>query len=238
MAKRPPLYEFMSRHGDRRAPERDEPAGASGGDVQAGPGAHESGGVGARRSIRMPIGYLLLGAGLVCAIVAGAYVIGWVRSRHVVRQEYFEDQPQTGDAPGLRASDPLSGGNGPGPAPGRDTAGAAAAGDAAGPTGWGPIESDPRRAGLNYLVVAETRPEGARRLADHLRTSQLEAYVIASNNPHSRRVIVLPGLPSAAESDQRVQQLRAKVREAGRAWRARHPGESDLGDAYFLKSSG
>jgi hypothetical protein len=241
MAKRPPLYEFMARQGDRREPGRDESAGASGhsAHAQPAPSAPEAGGLGARRSIRLPIGYLLLGAGLVCAIVAGAYVIGWARSRHVVRQEYFEDRPQPSDAPGLRAADPLSGGGGSGAAPGRDPAGAAPADDdGAESSGWGPVESDPRRPGLNYLVVAETRQEGARRLAEHLRESQLEAYVIASNNPQSRRVIVLPGLPSVAESDRQVQQLRTKVREAGRIWRARHPGESDLGDAYFLKSSG
>jgi hypothetical protein len=241
MAKRPPLYEFMARQGDRREPGRDESAGASGhgAHAQPAPSAPEAGGLGARRSIRLPVGYLLLGAGLVCAIVVGAYVIGWARSRHVVRQEYFEDQPQPGEAPGMRAADPLSDASGTSRAPGREAAGTAPVDDdAAGPRGWGPVESDPRRPGLNYLVVAETRQEGAQRLAEHLRQSQLEAYVIASNNPQSRRVIVLPGLPSVADSDPRVQQLRAKVREAGRAWRARHPGESDLGDAYFMKSSG
>ena len=67
---------------------------------------------------------------------------------------------------------------------------AAGAGDAA----WGPMESDPRRPGLHYMVLIATRTEGARRLAAFCRARGLETYVVGGNNERLRCVVVLPGV--------------------------------------------
>jgi hypothetical protein len=102
------------------------------------------------------------------------------------------------------------------------------------PDGWGPIESDPRQADLHYFVLAETRPEGAVRLAEFCRERGLEAYVIRRNNSRFRRVIALPGLESRSTESPAYRGLSQEVLRVGLEWKSRYPGESDLSDSYLI----
>lgn len=247
MAKRSshtPLYELMTRRRGRGDGDA-EPARA------AAPEVPDRGPRGPRwlapgRTVRAPVGYLFLGFGCVLLLLVVAYTIGYWRGGRDLKAEYdtqFLEARGGSDSAG-RVRDPLSepGGSGSPPLEGGERAGPAAgpgretSGDEPGraPHTWGPIESDPRRAGLWYLILAETQPEGAGRLAQYCRDRGLEAYVVVShNNPLRRCVIVLPGLASDAMSDPREQPLREQVYRVGDAWQATRRGERNLRDAYL-----
>jgi hypothetical protein len=204
--------------------------------------------------VRVPVGYLLLAVAAVVLLLAIVYMAGYWRGGRAMRADYdaryLESQ---GESDSTRwARDPLTepddGEAGrpqrrPPGSPSSETAGEqTAAGERGAAEGglsrprsaWGPVESDPRQVGRWYLVLAETQPEGARRLARYCRDQGLEAYVVVShNNPARRCVIVLPGLTSDAMSDPRERPLRERVYEVGDAWQAAHHGERNLRDAYL-----
>jgi len=204
--------------------------------------------LGPARMVRVPMGYLLLAAAGVVVGVVGAYMLGsWQGGR---AERAAIDETLLAGAPGPRADDPLSGPVAARPeALDRPPAMAEppSRGSAAPPNGvpalmadergWFPIDTDPRRPGLHYLVLAETRPEGALRLAAFCRDEGLESYVIASNNARFRRVIAFPGLGTGNESTPEMRGLRERVHRVGMDWKARYPGESDLSDAYPISGS-
>jgi len=234
MSKRsfkPPLYELMNRHGDHRdgvpAPPRhaveDEPPSAL------------------VRTVRIPAGYLLLAAAGVAVLGLLVYMIAFRLGEQAARTEFDRRFLETTEnpAPASRAADPLL----EPPAPPRNRTPPSDAHTASPaphervgspPRSWGPIDSDPRHADLYYLVLAETRREGAWRLAEFCRQRGLEAYVTPSNNKRFR-VFVLPGLPAEGKVDPREQPLRDQVFRIGDAWKAQHAGESNLRDAYLRR---
>lgn len=220
-----PLYEFM---GSRNAPVRTPSADGEGR---------------LDRSIRVPVGTVMMATAVVILLLIGAYVAGSMRTKAVLQRDFDAQLRSVGIDPALRASDPMTEEGLGGPlieSPPSDQAsqgagaGPAVTGDDDRTASSGAIESDPRREGLNYLVLIETQPGGALRLAGFCRDRGLEAYVISGHNPRSRRVIVLPGLPTRDESDPEVIRLRRRVNDVGTAWQSRYPGESNLSDAYFL----
>lgn len=98
---------------------------------------------------------------------------------------------------------------------------------------WGRIQSDPRRAGFYYWIVAETTRTGAVRLCEFLRSRGLEAYAVPGNNAFLR-VAVLPGQRQRRDPrnpDPDADRLEEAIERAGRAWR-QAGGTSDLGDKY------
>lgn len=246
-----PLYELMVRRGvvARTPPEEMAPAPV---DTPVA----ESTGLLTGRSVRVPMGYVMLSiAGLLIAVVA-AYVYGTHQGRQSMRREYEPYLTSGGLVdPAQVARDPLGPGGGERAAgdPGRVPAAGAPAGlvadrtsdrrvaeggigepGAAPPDGRRPIDSDPRQEGLYYLVLAETRPEGALRLATFCREHELDAYVIRRNNSRFCRVIVLPGLPTRSDTAPEYRRLFEKVLRVGRAWKALYPGDRDLSDAYLI----
>jgi hypothetical protein len=240
MAKRSgrtPLYELMKRRRERGDVEA-EPAHAAGPEeLEGGPRW-----LGPGRTVRVPVGYLLVAFAAVVLLLAILYMIGYWRGGRDMRAEYdarFLEGSSAGD-PAQRARDPLAPEHQPAPTGGEDRPAARPGGAASGDEeerplrAWGPVDSDPRQAGEWYLILAETQPEGARRLAQYCRDRGLEAYMVVShNNPLRRCVIVLPGLTSDAMSDPREQLLREEVYRVGDAWQATHRGERNLRDAYL-----
>ncbi|MDY7109737.1 MAG: hypothetical protein SYC29_13965 [Planctomycetota bacterium] len=251
MAKRSgrtPLYELIKRRGDP-AERRAEPPRPG----EAPPDEENRRWLAPGRTIRVPIGYLLLALAGVLLLLAIVYMLGYWRGGQDTRAEYdarYLESRAGGDA-ARRARDPLTepGAEETGADAARPASPSAAPEDGGAPaddsradetgltrprSAWGPVESDPRRAGRWYLVLAETQPEGARRLAAYCREAGLEAYVVVShNNPARRCVIVLPGLASDAMSDPRERPLREQVYRVGDAWQATHRGERNLRDAYL-----
>jgi hypothetical protein len=252
MAKRSgrtPLYELIKRRGDR-ADRRAESARPE----MARPAEERARWLTPGRTVRVPIGYLLLAAAGVVLLLALVYMAGYWRGGRDMRAEYdahYLESQSRGD-PARRARDPLREpdadaagalrtippGTSPRVAEGADTGTEdteIAGSDLERPrASWGPIESDPRQVGRWYLILAETQPDGARRLARYCRDHGLEAYVVVShNNPLRRCVIVLPGLAADAMSDPRERPLRERVYRVGDAWQATRRGERNLRDAYL-----
>jgi hypothetical protein len=91
---------------------------------------------------------------------------------------------------------------------------------------------EPRQAGQWYFVLAETRPEGARRLAAYCRAQGLDAAVISGHNTRLERVIALPGLDSASTTTDAYRALDERIRDVGRRWKA-SGGTTNLSDRYL-----
>ena len=94
------------------------------------------------------------------------------------------------------------------------------------------MTSDPRKKGLNYFVLAETREAGAKKIAEYCRANGLESYVIPGKNDGLRRVIVLPGFESGARSSQEVKSLESRMQDVGDKWKKAERGNSDFRGAY------
>lgn len=256
MAKRSfrTLYEMMRSEREvatRGVPSEPEPADRSGGLVWRllSPGY----------VLRVPAGYLLIAVAVVVLLLAIAYMLGARHAKSAAEAEFAEYMRDTLNA-GEGAWDPLqdrtlatptpqappivpidasaspggAGGDGGAGAPER-TGGQTAPTGGSSRRGMGPIESDPRQAGLWYMVIAETRREGATRLAEFCRADGLEAYVVRAQNGRFR-VIVLPGLSGA--SDPARADLGKRIQAVGRRWKSQRRGATDLGDAYPLRYDG
>ena len=183
----------------------------------------------------MPIGYFLLGAGGFILLLVVAYTVGYWRGDRDVTAEYDLRYLETGVRDPLHALEVEPGGSVA--ADGRSSVAApppvAARPEPTLPSAWGPVESDPRQPGRYYLVLAETSPRGAVRLAEFCRAREVEAYAVAGHNERLRRVIVLPGFFTRSTSEEAVRRLRERIDRIGMAWKSEHRGESDLKDAYM-----
>ncbi len=96
------------------------------------------------------------------------------------------------------------------------------------------LYADPREAGLFYFVLAETRPEGALRLARFCRDRGLETWLIPRDTVGLVQVLATPGLPSTTRGDPLVLELDERIGEIGRAWK-RTGGHSSLEDRYLVR---
>ena len=96
------------------------------------------------------------------------------------------------------------------------------------------MTSDPRQEGLYYFVLAETRLQGAERLARFCRERGLETWLIPRDTVGLVQVLVTPGLTSATRSDPDVRELDERIGSIGRAWK-RAGGHSSLEDRYLVR---
>ena len=186
------------------------------------------------RTIRLPVGYLLLAAGVVVALVVAGYMLGYRRAERTVQAGFDESllAAVRRSEQAVRTRDPLLAG----PfaeAPGTE---AAVAPPAQAPLAQRspepPIFSDPRQPGLSYFVLAETVATGAERLARYCRERGLEAYVVGKEKSRFRRVIALPGFDPADRSSPEVKALEARIRSIGDTWKDQEQGATDLRDTY------
>jgi len=95
---------------------------------------------------------------------------------------------------------------------------------------------EPRKAGLNYLVVMTGAAAPAGELAGFLRSKGLDAWLVSGNNAGLSKVIVLPA--STTGSDQAAEALKNEVKAVGRLWKAAKAGNPDLSDCYYEKYKG
>ena len=91
---------------------------------------------------------------------------------------------------------------------------------------------EPGRTGQWHFVLAETRSEGANRLAAYCRQLGLDAAVIPGHNTRLDRVIAIPGLDSPSTQTLAYQELDSQIRDVGRRWKA-SGGTTDLSDRYL-----
>ncbi len=193
------------------------------------------------RTIRLPVGYLLLGsaAGIVLLIIV--YMVGYKRAERVVGAELqpdlvIRDQEALPDG---RPQDPMAKrfeGWTPPARPAEavkalDTLPGDADRPSAWPDRWGPILSDPRQGEHNYFVLIHTRRDSALRLARFCREQGLEAYVVQAKNVSLFRVIALPGYTRGQRDSEEVRALERRIVEAARKWKLQVNPRDDL--AYY-----
>jgi len=169
-------------------------------------------------SARLPVGLLAVAAAGVLIVVLLIWWIGCSTSSTgdtaATEATTTSDATGSGQPPG-HVIDPLVTPPRPEPTPGA-----------------GPAEQEPRQDGKWYFVLAETRPEGARRLAVYCREQGLDAVVISGHNTRLERVIALPGLDSASTTTDAYRSLDVRIRDVGRRWKA-SGGTTNLSDRYL-----
>lgn len=204
------------------------------------------------RTVRLPVGYLLLACGGLLLILIVAYVIGVTAGKSLQRAEFhakfgegFDLSPrppavndpltlQPLDATDGAANNPeggvLSGG-------GARAASPDSASGARSPADWGPVvpSADPRRKGWNYFIAAETTPAGAKRLAEFCRSHGLETYAVPYKN--ASRVIVFPGFQGPRDAPA-VKALEERMHQVGDLYKAANRHETNMRDAYPAKYDG
>jgi hypothetical protein len=148
------------------------------------------------RVIRLPVGYVLVAGTLTLVLLVSAYTIGYRSGQRLERHRY--EQAVGSSVAGvadqdLTTLDPLAASPS---ASGRGLLSSSTPANSPStvkPTpraNWGDIESDPRKKGFYYYVLATTKPDGARRLANFCRNNGLETYVVPCDNKPSFRWVV------------------------------------------------
>ncbi len=220
----PPLYELM-RGGRRKAEAAPKPPGR-----ESQPSSTWSW-LSPGRTIRLPVGYLLLGSAAALVLLVAAFTVGYTRGQRFAKAQLEQqDWPMTAQ-PLMRVPPPEEIAV-EDPAPGEATvATGAAAVEPPMPLGWGPVVSDPRVAGRNYFVLIHTQYDNAVELADFCRGNGLEAYVIPADNMALYRVIVLPGYERGQRASDLVRRLERDIVEVATKWRLQVNPRDDL--AYY-----
>jgi hypothetical protein len=219
----PALYEMMR---DRRSsprpaappPAQEEPSG--------------SGWLSPGRTVRMPIGYLLLGAAIAVVALVGSFTIGYGRGEADARAEadrtWLAANQQNlavppPEIPAQRARQTAP----PSARPAQEPTAAPSSSSRA-PAGWGPIESDPREAGKNYFILVHTQREPALRFARFCRDNGVEAYVVRPNNSSLYKVLALPGYAPGGRSAPFVTELERRIEAVARKWKAQVNARDDI----------
>ena len=217
------LYEMMGTHDDAPEPRAAVKVPRSG-----PPLLEDEGWIAPGRSVRIPVGYLLLGTACLLAMLALAWMGGSRSTRTLMEAEYAgllsEQSLSPLSAPLLASAAPVV---------------ASASSDGQDPGGFlasgaEPIESDPRQPGMYYFVLAETAREGSLRMATFCRAHGLEAYVVGSKNTRLRKVVTLPAVASRDRKAEDVRRLEAQIISVGSLWK--RTGEyKDFQENYIIE---
>ncbi len=198
-------------------------------------GSASGGTWGPGRTVRMPVGWVPLAVVGMTLVAVLAYIWGFSRGQYDARLEAgraleasmasrsiddplavprVPEGPAGGGAPASQTSDAAD--------PGRESGGVLAA-----------LESgDPRRAGLNYFVLAHATPATAPELATFCRERGLEARVVDDHNGVARKVVVVPGYVDGERRSDRIQALEQRIVEVGLAWKSHRRGNADFSGYY------
>lgn len=200
------------------------------------------------RTVRMPIGYMLLACAGILLLLVGVYIIGVNAGKAIQRDRLAANfdisprpsgvndpltlEPRTSGSPGNPSNGGVLGGGGGGAAP-KDNVAASGRPQSQ----WGPVvpTSDPRQKGWNYFIAAETTATGAKRLAEFCRVNGLETYVVAGKN--GSRVIVFPGFQGPRSAPE-VMALEDRIHQVGDKYKAANRYETNMHDAYPAKYDG
>ena len=184
--------------------------------------AELSGASGAGSVVRLPRGLVYAAA----LLWGGTLIFAWALGRGTGRTEGFEEAVQAIQTESIPLVSPPPSFPGAGGSKSLSESPLVRVGAA----------SDPRQAGLNYLVVQSGSNQKALfDLLEHLQSEGLAAFM-TSATISSSRVLLSEGF-SAPKSDPRAVALRNRLHRAGTTWKAAG-GDSDLTDAYWEKFNG
>lgn len=216
-----PLYELM--HGSREAA-----AGSS----KKTSREHRTRPSGPGRAIRLPVGYVWLGAAGGVLVVAAAFSTGYLRGHRdattTLEREWLQTHQQSLPVPPPEIAPGVLGATSP-----PVVAAADGADNGAGrPGAEAPIQFDPRVKGVNYFVLIHTRLDNATKLARFCRNLGVDAYVVpAKNVTLYHMVIVLPGYARGDRSSEPVRLLEQRIADVIRKWKLQINPRDDL--AYY-----
>lgn len=228
-------------------------------DPGGGPGWWQMG----ARTVRLPVGYLFVAAGVALALTVVGYFIGYKRAEQDARAQRAREGQALVDS----SLDPLNGGIGSGaplaqtqstpvtgaPAPGgtrqsqpqQQPAGQPpqqprqpSGGQAPPATRPSDLERDPRVAGMNYLIIARLGPDEARKAAAYLQANGVDVAVIPTNSERFREVIATRGFAAGEVTGPERQRLESRIKELGRLYRLQERGPTDFSDMYPKRFSG
>ena len=236
MAKRrsnPALYELIqARQGSRAAPLTPAPKSTT----AAAPTTGEPiGWFSPGRTIRLPIGYLFLGAAGLILLAVSAYMFGYQHGERATELQFGDLAGRTDGIPSAQiAQDPMATDSRRGTgSPRPNSYGATAGRSNTGPRftnggRGGLVQSDPREAGFNYFILIHTQRENAIKLANFCRDESLEAYVVKAKNMDQYQVIVLPGYRKGARETEQIRDLERRIKAVTRKWKLRINPRDDL----------
>ncbi|MDG2424400.1 MAG: hypothetical protein P8M22_10515 [Phycisphaerales bacterium] len=210
-SNRPALYELTQTQADRSGPVQE--SGVERGEEAVPATTWLTPGAG----IRVPGGFLFLGAVLLVAFVCLAWWIGY-------RQGASRTESLMAASPGGVLVDPLlvqsqmvpPEQNQEAQEPQEPLWGSGTILDSQNP--W-------------HFVLAETNLAGAERLAGFCRGQGLEVLVVPRHNTGLARVIALPGMATSSRKTEKVRAQEARIAELGRQWK-RNGGRTDFSDRY------
>ncbi len=223
---RPSLYEVARTRLDRAGQGADPPP------EEAGEAPPPTSRFTPGSSLRLPMGFVVLGI----VLVLGFIVLAWWLGKGAGEAEARVDARS--QRPARVVLDPLEHQS---PAPVIEFP-AMPAEVAASPLGQSPpaveppLGGDPRVRGFHYFVLAETRPAGAEEIAAFCREQGLDVAVVSSHNTRLAQVIALPGLASPRSSDPAHRALDARIEEVGRRWK--QSGRRTSFSDRYLQSKG
>ena len=191
------------------------------------------------RTIRLPIGYIFLGAAALILVIVFIYMFGFQHGERSSELEFGDLADRVNPASGAEiAQDPMARDSGAGMVGSGGSAQLASAvptsgRSAAAPTGTncdlgGDIQSNPREAGLNYFVLIHTQRANAIKLARFCRVESLQAYVVKARNMDQYQVIVLPGYRRGGREDTQIRALERLIKEVTQKWKLRINSRDDL----------
>jgi hypothetical protein len=218
----PALYELMRGRRSDPGPAEPEPQAE----------ATDWGWLSPGRTVRLPIGYLLLGAAFVLTAVVASFTVGYGRgqgqAKAELEREWLGTNQQALAVPPPEAMSPRPRETGPPAAVQPVPAPASEAAAAPRTPGWGPVLSDPREPGKNYFVLIHTQRESAVRIAEFSREHGVEAYAIRANNLTLYKVVALPGYGRGEREADFVQALERRIVEVARSWKLQINPRDDL----------
>jgi len=213
------------------------------------------------RTLRIPVGYVIVAGGLALALAVLAYMIGFKRAEakaeadraRAVQEQLEVVDPLTAPVMGGSTGAPTGGTGSPSggqrlatrPPASPQGPSASPAGDKAGSsTQTAPslnttpgLERDPRVPGLNYWVVARLGPDEARKAAAYLQASGVNVAVIETGSSKFREVIAADGFEGSGSGPEAAR-IKSRILELGRLYRVQEKGPTDFSDMYARKFSG
>jgi len=196
------------------------------------------------RTVRIPVGYFFIGVAILIVAFVGGLAIGHQRGAAVSRAEIASLKEQTLgpvndpvlDPDPVERTSPVA----PAARPQeRRTQTPQARRDPASASGEGPlVGADPRREGLNYLIIAREDPDTALRAGRFLERRGVSVAVFPDpGNPRFHLVVSQEGFPRGTLSSEEAIRLKQEVLRLGKIWARDERGPSDFDDAYFFKQS-
>jgi len=194
------------------------------------------------RVVRVPVGYLFFAGAIILALIVAGYAVGYKKRD----AEAAADRQREAQRALAGVTDPLQEPAGPITQPtGLGTAATPERPIPVPPSRSGPggrilrvdaPAQDPRRAGLNYLVVAFLPENEAQRAAEFLAGQGLEIGLMkVDNRPSWREVVDLQGLEASELGGEASDRIRQRVTALGRDYKRQERGPVDFADAYWKK---